>query len=343
MEKHARTGSKDMRPHDSSTADTAVPVNTRRATTLTAIILTFNEHLHIRRCIENVRRVAGDVVVVDSGSTDDTVSIARALGASVLTNSWVNHATQFNWALEHAPIGTEWVMRVDADEYLDEVLLVRLPEVLAGASEDVKGFIVKRPTTFLGQRVSHGGMSPWLLRIWRYGAARCESRWMDEHMVLVDQGEVQRLPGHIVDYNLNSLTWWADKHNRYSSREALDLLLMKYGADNSMRELGHLTRQAAFKRMLKEKLYIHLPLGLRPWLYFFYRLILRGGVLDGYRGVMFHTLQGFWYRLLVDAKVMQIERLMWQNGWSIEQAAREVFGIELDASQTKLPANRAKS
>lgn len=298
---------------------------------LTAIILTFNEHLHIRRCIENVRRVASHVVVVDSGSTDDTVAIAQSLGASVLTNPFVNHSIQFNWALDHAPVETEWVMRLDADEYLDERLLKELRGALVGAPEEVKGFSVRRPTTFLGRRIAHGGISPWLLRFWRRDAARCELRWMDEHMQLVDGGDVRRLPGNIVDHNLNNLSWWAEKHNRYASREACDLLLMRDRTKAKTQESLGPGGQAGFKRVMKERVYSRLPLGLRPWLYFAYRLILRGGFLDGYRGVMFHTLQGLWYRLLVDAKVMEVERYMRSQGVTLKDAIRERLQIDLEA------------
>jgi len=298
---------------------------------LTAIILTFNEHLHIRRCIENVRRVASHVVVVDSGSTDDTVSIAQSLGATVLSNPWVNHAIQLNWALDHAPIETEWVMRLDADEYLDERLLKALPDALAGSPPEVKGFSVRRPTTFLGKRIAHGGMSPWLLRFWCRGAARCELRWMDEHMQLVEDGDVRRLPGNIVDHNLNNLSWWADKHNRYASREACDLLLLRDRTKGETHKSTNPGGQAGLKRVLKENVYSRLPLGLRAWLYFAYRLILRGGFLDGYRGVMFHTLQSLWYRLLVDAKVMEVEHYMRSQGMTLKDAIRERLEIDLDA------------
>jgi len=301
---------------------------------LTAIILTFNEHLHIRRCIENVRRVASHVVVVDSVSTDDTVAIAQSLGATVLFNPFVNHAVQFNWALDHAPIETEWVMRLDADEYLDERLLEALPEALAGAPPEVKGFSVRRPTSFLGRRIAHGGMSPWLLRFWRLGTARCELRWMDEHIQLVEDGEVRRLPGNIVDHNLNNLSWWADKHNRYASREACDLLLMRDRTNGERHESKKPGGQAGFKRVLKERVYSRLPLGLRPGLYFAYRLILRGGFLDGYRGVMFLTLQGLWYRLLVDAKIMEVEHAMRSQGMTLKDAIRNRLQIDLDAMAT---------
>jgi len=298
---------------------------------LTTIILTFNEHLHIRRCIENVRRVASHVVVVDSGSTDDTVSIARSLGAVVFTNQWINHAVQFNWALDHADINTEWVMRLDADEYLDEILLNKLTTKLAEAPKEITAFEVKRPTTFLGKRISHGGMSPWLLRFWRRGTARCEPRWMDEHMAMVHGGAIRRLPGYLVDDNLNGLTWWANKHNRYASREALDYLLSLHDAANrNASNPPVVVGQARRKRLLKTNMYYRLPLGLRPWVYWAWRMFVRGGVLDGYRGIMFHTLQGLWYRQLVDGKIMQVNWLMQRQGADFDDAVRQCLAIDLD-------------
>ncbi len=297
---------------------------------LTIIILTLNEQLHIRRCIESVQGLAQRVVVVDSGSMDDTVQIARSLGAEVVEHPFVNHASQMNWTLDNAPIETQWVMRLDADEYLDETLLDRLPIALADAPMEVAGFEVKRPTTFLGRRIRHGGMSPWLLRFWRRGAARCEQRWMDEHMVL-HTGTSHRLSGNIVDDNLNNLTWWTEKHNRYANREALDLILLRRRpaefAENAVRLRG----QSSIKRYVKERIYIHLPPGVRPWLFFAFRMIVLGGILDGYRGMMFHTLQGLWYRQLVDAKVMQVQWLMRYSNVCFEDAVREVLGIDLHA------------
>lgn len=191
---------------------------------LTVVILTFNEQLHIRRCIESVRDLAQHVVVVDSGSTDETVAMAQSLGAVVLCNPFINQALQLNWVLDNAPIDTDWVMRLDADEYVDDTLRAAIPMSLASASSKVTAYEVRLFTTFLGRRIMHGGMALSLLRVWRRGQARCEERWMDEHMV-VDGGEVGRLPGCIVDHNLNTLTWWAEKHNRYASREVVELLL----------------------------------------------------------------------------------------------------------------------
>lgn len=296
---------------------------------LTVIILAFNERLHIRRCIESIRAVASQILIIDSGSTDDTVAIAESLGATVLIHPWVNYATQFNWALDHAPIDGDWVMCLDADEYLDAVALASVRDAMRATPVEVTGFELRRPTTFLGRRIRHGGMTPWLLRIWRAGMARCEERWMDEHLVLAG-GRVRRLPGFVVDHNLNTLTWWADKHNRYANREAVDLLLMRESRESS--SIG-LSRQARLKRWLKTRLYARLPLGVRPFLFWIYRVIFQLGFLDGLRGLMFHTLQGLWYRLLVDAKVMEVEHAMRQPGVDLATAIRLRLGIELSTGR----------
>ena len=304
-----------------------------RPVTLTVLILTYNEALHVERCVRSAQRVADEVLVVDSYSTDATVDIARRLGARVLQNGWTNYATQLNWSLQNGSIHTDWVMRLDADEYLDDRLLGSLRRALSEAPEAVGGFEVNRRIRFLGREIRHGGMAPlWVTRVWRNGWARCEARWMDEHIVL-SRGRISRLPGAIVDDNLNTLTWWTQKHNLYANREAVDLLDRRYGLGLAEPAESGLNRQARLKRWLKNRVYARLPLGVRPWLYFFYRTVLRLGVLDGARGMMFHTLQGLWYRLLVDAKVTEVERAMAERGCAAPDAIRQVLGIEVNPAQ----------
>jgi hypothetical protein len=148
---------------------------------------------------------------------------------------------------------------------------------------------------------------------------------------------VARLPGAIVDDNLNSLTWWTQKHNLYASREAVDLLDRRYRLGLADETRSGLNRQARLKRWLKTRVYARMPIGVRPWLYFFYRAVLRLGILDGARGMMFHTLQGLCYRLLVDAKIAEVERAMRQDGDELREAVRRVLGIELDAPRAQEP------
>lgn len=306
------------------------------ADSLTIIVLTFNESLHIDRCIAGARRVADDVLVVDSYSTDDTVSKATRLGARVVQHAWKNHGSQMNWAMQHGGVESEWIMRLDADEFLDETLIRSLKGCLGSADSDVGGFEVNRRIRFLGQEIRHGGMAPmWIVRVWRHGWAVFEDRWMDEHLVL-SRGTVAQLPGLIVDANLQSLTWWTHKHNGYANLEVIDSLDQKYQLGMSAPMLGGHNRQAHIKRWLKTRVYARLPLGVRPWLYFFYRMVLRRGVMDGSRGMMFHLLQGLWYRSLVDAKVREVEDTMEQDGCDVTEAARRILGIDLKLQRDTL-------
>ena len=132
---------------------------------------------------------------------------------------------------------------------------------------------------------------------------------MDEHVKL-EQGKTITFENDFVDDNLNNLTWWTNKHNNYATREAIDLLNIKYkfsSADGLNANLSE--AQDKRKRWLKENLYTRLPLFIRPFLYFIYRYIFKLGFLDGIPGLIWHFLQGFWYRFLVDAKIYQIESL----------------------------------
>lgn len=280
---------------------------------ITAVILTFNESLHLRRCIESLQGFVSRVVVVDSYSTDDTQQIAENLGASFLQNSWLNYANQFQWALDNANIDTEWVLRIDADEYIEEGLKQEVSAILPKVGKDVCGFFVRRKYVFLGKWIRHGAMYPIdVLRIFRRGTGRIEQRWMDEHIVL-EQGTSVRLQGNIVDDNLNNVSWWVNKHNGYATREMLDLLNLKYGfidSDDAMEQQS--AGQAKFKRWLKTAVYAKLPYFVRPMLYFLYRYFFKLGFLDGLKGFAFHFMQGCWYRCLVDLKMLEAE--MWIGG-----------------------------
>lgn len=278
---------------------------------ISAIILTFNEEIHIARCIERLKPIVRDVYVVDSFSTDATVAIAKQLGAIVFQNPFVNQADQFQWALNHCPIKTAWVMRMDADEYLEEALLDEIKQKWPTLPHDITGVCLKRKHIFLGKTIRHGDRYPLvMLRIWRLGMAHIEQRWMDEHIVL-DQGGSITLEHDFVDENLNSIQWFIDKHNRYASREMLDIIGQKYRLFESNEKLMQSdTRQAKLKRWVKERVYNRLPIFVRPWLYFFYRYFIRLGFLDGKEGFAYHFMQGLWYRCLVDLKVFEAEKVI---------------------------------
>ncbi|HQW02712.1 MAG TPA: glycosyltransferase family 2 protein [Saprospiraceae bacterium] len=276
---------------------------------ITIIILTFNEELHIRRAIESASRIANDVIVVDSYSTDQTINIALELNARVLQHPFVNQAQQFQWAMDNGGITTGWTMRLDADEYLTDELIHEIEGRLSNLNQEISGIVLKRQVHFMGQWIRHGGYYPiYLLRIWRTGHAVIEQRWMDEH-ILLTRGTSITFNHDFVDDNLNSLTWWTAKHNDYATREAVDILSRKYSfqdGDLSTGTKGN-ANQTTTKRWYKNNLYLRLPLFLRAFLYFQFRYWIKFGFLDGQRGLVWHFLQGFWYRFLVDAKILQIE------------------------------------
>lgn len=277
---------------------------------LTVVILTHNERLHIARALDSVKDIASQLVVVDSGSSDDTVSIAEARGARVLRNPFVNHARQFQWALENAGITGEWVMRLDADEIVEPDLASEIARALPTLPPDVAGVVLKRKHIFMGRWVRHGGRYPLLmLRIFRRGKGHVEDRWMDEHIV-VREGRTVVFEGGFADHNLNDLTYFVDKHNRYATREALEVLnqrLALFPRDESL-NAGNASLQASFKRRAKEKVYNRIPFTVSSTLYFLWRYVFQLGFLDGRSGLVYHFLQGWWYRFLVGAKVMELEQ-----------------------------------
>ena len=291
---------------------------------ITVIILTLNEEKHIIRAIESVSSFANDVYVVDSGSTDRTVSLALSVGARVLCHDFSSHARQFNWALTQLPSDTDWVFRLDADEIVTAQLSAEFSDLGSFVPIDVCGFNVGRSIVFMGREIRHGGVYPVrLVRFFRFGYGVCEDRLMDEHIVV--RGKVGDLAGKIIDENLNSLSWWIQKHNVYSSREAVDILLSKYGKGSDHWGSGSLGN-AGRRRWLKDNLYSRVPAQFRSFLYFFYRYIVRLGFLDGVQGLFFHVLQGFWYRFLVDVKIFEVRRHMRKSGEDVFDSIRSVFG-----------------
>ena len=298
---------------------------------LSVVILTFNEEKHIARCIESVRSVSSEIFIVDCFSTDNTLKIAESLGAKCYQHKWENnHALQFNWALKNLPIKTEWVMRMDADEYILSELAEEIKLKLKDIEEDVTGININRRVFFLNKWIRYGGYYPTtLLRIWRNGAGFFEERWMDEHLKL-ESGRTILFSNDLVDHNLNNLTWWTNKHNNYATREAVDYLIYKYNLGNDSGISTNLIgSQDKRKRWLKEKIYFNIPLFLRPFFYFIFRYVIKLGFLDGKPGVVWHFLQGFWYRFLVDAKVLEVYKKAGKDRTAIKLFLENEYGLKI--------------
>jgi glycosyltransferase involved in cell wall biosynthesis len=278
---------------------------------LSVIILTYNEERHLARAIRCVMETA-QIFVVDSYSTDHTIELARQMGAYTVQHRFVHQAQQFQWALDNLPIETEWVMRLDADEVLVPELVEELTRKLPHLPLDVTGVNLNRRHIFLDRWIKYGGRYPLaLLRIWRKGAAKIEPRWMDEHIVLL-QGRAVTFEHDFSDHNLNDLTFFTDKHNRYATREAIDVLRTRYalGSTDVAPITLNASRLAVAKRWIKERVYNGLPFWLGPLGYFIYRYFFQLGFLDGSEGLIYHFLQGFWYRFLVAAKVLEYDRVV---------------------------------
>jgi glycosyltransferase involved in cell wall biosynthesis len=283
---------------------------------ITAILLTFNEEIHIARCIERLRDTVARIVVVDSYSTDKTCEIARAMGAEVLQNKWRNYADQFQWGVDQAAETSGWIMRIDCDEFFEPAALAELTQRLPTLGEDITAIEFRRKVFFREKWIRWGGYyDARLTRIWRAGAASIEQRWMDEHIV-VDHGEIVRFTkGDLVDENLKDIGWWTDKHNGYATRQMIDFINLEYGlfpVDARLRSDPN--AGARWKRFLRNKVYAGAPLYFRAVLYFIQRYFFRLGILDGRLGFVWHFLQGFWFFVLMDAKIDEARIFIRQNG-----------------------------
>ncbi|MCM1522575.1 MAG: glycosyltransferase family 2 protein [Muribaculaceae bacterium] len=290
---------------------------------LTVIILTFNEEIHISRCLDRLKDVAREVIVVDSYSTDRTCEIAASKGARIVKQEWPGcQAEQFNRAIDNLAISTEWILRLDADEYLSPELIQELNTTLHSTPEDISAFVIPLGRVFMGRRLRHGivnGVS--IIRLFRTGKARYEKRLMDEHLSV--NGKIGRLKNPFIDDSLLPLDKFVEKHNGYAIREAATLLTES--DDNSK---DGLSDEVAAKRKKKQR-YARMPLLWRAFGYFLYRYIFKLGFLDGREGFLWDFMQGWWYRTLVDAKVLEIRRKAQGDPKRIREILAREYGVRI--------------
>lgn len=267
---------------------------------ITAIILTKNEEKNLGDCLRSIAGFARRAVVVDSGSTDATVELARSLGAEVLEHPFENYARQFNWGVENAQVQTKWILRLDADERFPEGLCRELEKLLAEhADDDVNGVLMEADFYFLGRLIRYGGPKKRKVMIYRAGFGRIEDRRMDEHTV-VDGGRVLEVKQRFEHRDFKDIDSFVQKMNWYATREMQDYFeAMEGRADEVLDE-----KNAALRRK-KFGFYYRLPMFLRCILLFIYNYIFRLGFLDGREGFIYHWLYQRWYRTLVDAKIYE--------------------------------------
>lgn len=265
-----------------------------------------NERDNLRACVESAR-FAGEIVVVDSGSTDGTLEIAESLGVRVVDFRWDGRLPKKkNWSLAHVRWKYEWVFILDADERITPALAAELQQVVAAPT--YAGYYVNRRYWFLDGWLKHCGYYPsWNLRFFRHALGRYEDfpdtgdtgsgdNEVHEHVVLT--GTAGYLKGEMDHYAFPTIDIWVEKHNRYSNWEARQLVAGPVHT-NSALDPG-----LARRRRLKN-LAAHLP--FRPLLRFFYHYVIRAGFMDGYRGFVFCRLMAF-YELLSVTKAAELRR-----------------------------------
>lgn len=277
---------------------------------ISVIILTRNEELHIERCLNMLAPLEPrQIFVIDCFSTDNTKSIVRSIASHVETegktfclndillveHAWPgNQAAQFQWALDNLPVEAKWILRIDADEYLTDELLVEIKEKLHRIDDGVDGIVLKRRHVvgWLGNRWIKRGMYPTrILRLFRKGRGRSDLKIMDEHIVV--EGRVVEFDNDFVDHSLISFADWQAKHRSYAKREAQSYL-------SGERSTG--------EKAAKKDAYYKLPPYFRAFVYFSIRYFLKLGFLDGLPGFRWHFWHALWYRWLVDWEIGRIRQ-----------------------------------
>ena len=269
-----------------------------------------NESSNIGACIQSVADAA-DVVVVDSGSEDDTVEIARELGARVVNFKWNGKLPKKkNWALDNVEWPFDWVFILDADERWTPELASEVRKVI-NTSDGCDGYYVNRRFWFLDGWLKHCGYYPsWNLRLFRPTKGRYEQlpdiadtlsgdNEVHEHVLM--EGPTGRLAHDMDHLAFPSIDIWVEKHNRYSSWEArMDLV----PSAQDMASKSRLKADLAVKRRIRQW---SRRLPFRSTLRFLYHYILRAGFMDGYRGWVFCRLLAF-YEFLGVAKAAEARR-----------------------------------
>lgn len=264
------------------------------------IVLTFNSSTVIEGTIRAAQQVSRNILVVDSFSSDNTRDLAVAMGCQVVTRAFKHYADQRNWAIQEHGNSYDWQLHLDADEALDARAIASVRAALANPG-DSAGFLLKRLTYFMGKQLRFAGENSWHMRLFRSGYGACEDRLYDQHFTC--SGPVTRLQGLLHDRNVGTISEWTARHNRWSDLETSELLRPQETQGKLPAELSADPRK---RRRLYKGVYYRLPPGLRACAYFFFRYVVQLGFLDGRVGFYYNFLQAFWFRMLVDAKLAEV-------------------------------------
>ena len=266
-----------------------------------------NESRNIARCL-NALMWADEIWVIDSASTDETVSIAKTHGAKVAQFQFVGTwPKKKNWALENVPFRHEWVFIVDADEVLHSSLEEEVRSIVL-AGDSLNGYWINRRFMFMGQWLKHAYYPNWNLRLFKHRLGRYEKltdidtnsgdNEVHEHVVLC--GSTGRLKGEMDHYAFPSIEVFVEKHNRYSNWEARVALDRYLRASGPAPQMAHVGIRRRMKRISH-----YMP--FRPLMRFCYVYFVQGGIWDGKAGYYFARMHAL-YELLCVAKTVELKR-----------------------------------
>lgn len=274
----------------------------------TFIILTYNEEKHLPRLLNSIYELNAAVCILDSGSTDHTVTIAATYNAQIKQHPFKNHPRQWHHALTTFDIKTPWVIGLDADQVISDELRIQLLSFRDEDYADVSGIYFNRKNYFKGRWLKYGGYYPfYLLKMFRYGTGYSDLSENMDHRFIVPGKTIIWKNAYLLEENLkeNQISFWIDKHNRYSDLLALEEIERR-------KKLRIQTIKPSFwgtpdqRTARLKQMWWRMPLFIRPAIYFIYRYIFRLGILDGYAGFIFHFMQAFWFRLVVDIKIKEL-------------------------------------
>ncbi|RZK42864.1 MAG: glycosyltransferase family 2 protein [Pedobacter sp.] len=274
------------------------------------IILTYNEEIHLQRLLSSIEKLDAKIFILDSGSTDKTLNIADQFNAEVKTNPFENHPKQWHFALNNFKVETPWTIGLDADQIVSPELFQMLADFKNEGFEDINGIYFNRKNYFQGTWIKHGGYFPfYLLKMFRTGLGYSDLNENMDHRFIVPGKTAIWKKGFLIEENLkeNDINFWIEKHKRYSDKVAEEEFERQKGLRSQTlnpNPFGNPDERTAWLK----KLWWQLPLGLRPYLYFSYRMLFKLGILDGATGIKFHYLHALWFRRLIDKKITLLKK-----------------------------------
>lgn len=269
------------------------------------VILTYNEEKNISQALDSVCGWANEIHILDSFSSDRTLEIARGYGCRCVQNKFENYAKQRNYALDHLDIGCEWILFLDADEWLPSAIKDEISERLS-LNPTENGFALNRRLIWMGRWIRRGYYPSRILRLFRRGKGRCEDRAVNEHLIV--DGMTELLNNDFIHEDRKGISDWIVKHSGYATQEAAELLNAPLASGQQKLDSRLFGTQSERKRWLRHNAWNSLPPLVRPFIYFFYRYALAGGFLDGKEAFIYHFMHALWYPMLIDVKYLELRR-----------------------------------